>query len=70
MRSKALCAVIIIGLPKLSEKVQFGPPKICFGPKNLAKADHFVGWMRSALSGNMFTAALELECLYLAILLY
>ena len=40
--------LILSGLPNKFKKGQFGLPKVCFGPKNLAKADHFEGWTRSA----------------------
>ena len=30
------------------KKLRFGLLKYCFGPKNLAKADQFNGWIRSA----------------------
>ena len=37
-----------------SEKAAIGLLKYCFGPKNLAKADQFNGWIRSAYWKSSF----------------
>ena len=37
----------LIKPPKYTERAGFSRLKVCFGPKNLHKADHFEDWIRS-----------------------